>query len=385
MSDEWQEWGGGGAPVATLPTIALDREVDRIARMVEAGLLGRVRRVLEERGLLRRISGRPRVDVAGLAVDTGFTDPPLELTGGKLLIVLRAHFYFGSGLRRVGLGRPRAEVKGFIRFIQEGEGRAYIASKIVERKLILKVLREKERRGCGVDIILVDGELFPRVLPPVEEDGVSRLHTRYLELTREVLELADKTDTAVVGVLKRVYGYDIQALTGIFDVEVNDKALATYILEQGEWLYLKTYGDVEVELREATGSLGGETRRRVERRHRWIRAVIDSVEQAANIHIVAYKAPAPAYFMLATKIEVWPSMTLPVEDVVSYLAGITGVNGVPHPIDVVDSMARVTPELLHAIQQQLYLKVSRRLGDEKLALSIAGLTNPEKLRVIGVR
>lgn len=376
-------------PITVLPTIVLRKEVDRIVKMLKKQPLSRIRDILEGKGLIKKISKLSKINIMGLAIDTGFTDPPLELTGGKLVIILKAHTYFGSKLRRT----PLAEVKGFIRFIQESEGRADLLSKIIERRFILKVLKEKDKGKDEVNLILLDGELFPRVPPGLiqkeEKSTIHKLYIKYLELTKDILELADKTDTALIGVLKRVYGYDILVLTNIFDVEVNDKALATYILEPGEWIYLKTYADIEAKLEEViekhVDKLKRDMQRRFEERYRWIRTVISIVEQASNINIIVYKALSPAYFMLATKIEVWPSMTLLKEDIVSYLAGITGVNGVPHPIDIVDSMTRITPELLYTIQQQLFTKISENLGDSKLALSMVGLTNPEKLKIIGIR
>ncbi len=377
------------APIITLPTILLHKEASRIVTLLKQISLKKIRNILEEYGLIRRIEEHSRMDIRGIAIDTGFTDPPLELTGGKLITILRAHVYFGFKPKNM----PLADVKGFIRFIQGDESIAKPLSKIIERKFILKILKEKSKGKDEIDLILLDGELFPRVPPGLirkrGESTISKLYTKYLKVTKRVLELADKTDTALVGVIKRVYGYDITILSNIPHIRINDKALATYILEPGEWLYLKTYADIEVQLENVIerykDKIDESKLRSLRERYRWIKAVTNVIEQASNIDIAIYKAPTPSYFMLATKVELWPSMSLLREDLITYLAHITGVHGVPHPIDTVDTMARITPELLHTIQQQLFNQISQELKDPKLALSIAGLTNPEKLRIIGIK
>ena len=376
-------------PVTVLPTILISKEAERITRIIRSSPLTKIRDILEKQKLIRKIKRFHKESIRGLAIDTGFTDPPLELTGGKLVTILRAHTYFGFKPKDT----PQTEVKGFIRFIQGDESLAKPLSKIIERKFILKILKEKSKGRDEVDLILLDGELFPRIPPGLIKSSkggiVSRLYLKYLKLTKKILELADKTDTAIVGVLKRVYGYDISIVTGLPHIRINDKALATYLLKPGEWVDLKTYADIHVYLDEIVEKykeiLSEDRLRSLRERRRWIKAVINTIEQASNINIAVYKAETPAYFMLASKVELWPSMRLLREDLISYLAYITGVHGVPHPIDIVDSITRITPELLHAIQQQLFNQISKELKDPKLALSIAGLTNPEKLRIIGIK
>ena len=52
---------------------------------------------------------------------------------------------------------------------------------------------------------------------------------------------------------------------------------------------------------------------------------------------------------------------------------------------IVDFGNGVRREVMLVAQQQLYLNLAKLLGDEVLAMSIAGLTNPEKMWSIGFR
>ncbi len=367
----------------------VSEEASRIAKGVKElhSLRIRIRDKLLRLGMLKKVqevSVRPKY----AALDTGYTSPPIELIGGRLLIVIRSHIFNFNAPEEVG----RAGSVGFIRFVED-ENVGKPLSKIIEREFIKEVLILKADGKLNIDLIILDGELFPRIPPGYVAGGrggiIRKLYGRILELTDEVLSLANETDTALAGVVKRVYGRDIPVVIGEPGIRVNDKALSTYILEPGEWVSIETYSDLihrlNTFIKEFSDSLTSRCRRALINRLRWISAVVRSCSNTSSIRIATYKAMLPTYFAAATKVELWPSNDLVLEDLIAYLSSITGVNGVPHPIDIVDSMCRLRREVLHLTQQRLQSELTRLLGDDRLAVSIAGLTNPEKMYRIGFK
>lgn len=69
----------------------------------------------------------------------------------------------------------------------------------------LEFLKAKNRGEINFDVLLFDGEAIPRILPSwrTKENKKSRLYRAIVELTENIMELVDKTDTAIVGVLKK--------------------------------------------------------------------------------------------------------------------------------------------------------------------------------------
>lgn len=366
----------------------IPKEAERLAKLVKSIQRSKdlIRGRLEGLGMLKRVGRVPRAPPY-LALDTGFTSPPLELIGGKLLIVIRSHVLHGAPSSVV---EPVASV-GIVKLVEEESvGKPF--SKVVERRFIRDVLKLKREGKLNIKLIIVDGELFPRVPPGLKRrHGIaSKLYGKVLELTNEVLELAEETETALVGVVKRSYGRDIPVVINYPEIPVNDKALATYTLNPGEWVDLETYSDLVYYLRKFIEEHGAElpprTVRGLENRLAWIIAVMrESNYLTSSIRVAVYKAKLPTYFMAATKIEAWPSNELSMDDIVAFLSSITGVNGVPHPIDLVDSMCRVRKELLHLTQQRLQSELLKLLNDPALAMSLAGLTNPEKMHKVGFK
>ncbi|MEM4912585.1 MAG: hypothetical protein QW579_00085 [Desulfurococcaceae archaeon] len=57
-------------------------------------------------------------------------------------------------------------------------------------------------------------------------------------------DIAKKTDTPIIGVLKRSYSRDISDLHGLIDLNINDRLLMTMILEPGQFYVQGTYGEI---------------------------------------------------------------------------------------------------------------------------------------------
>ncbi len=393
----WQPepWSGESPeePLIEAVVEGLREEADRIAKAVASlkEVSGEVRRRMREAGILKSVDEAAAPGRLGsikyLALDTGFTSPALELIGGRLAVIIRAHVTNASIEGVLPTGRA-----AIIRSTDK-EDLAKPLSKVIEREFIMKILKLKREGRADVDVILVDGELFPRTPPGyVRRRGTAalqRLYDRVVELTDEILQLADETDTALAGITKRTYVSDLRAALGMPNLTINDKALATYVLKPGEWVDLGTYPDIAGHITEYLRRFGSflseDDVASLENRVRWIDAVCRSCRHASLVRVAVYKARTPTYFAVATRAELWPSEKVVLENLISYLATLTGVNGVPHPIDLVDGMCRVRPDLLNLIQQRLQAELTAALGDPKLAASVVGLTNPEKMGAAGFR
>lgn len=382
-------------PIPSIVIQGIEREVNRIVNSYNIRSLiedrDNIRDNLLKENILKKIRKYTGLKPCLVAIDTGFTSPPLELTGGRLLVIIRSHVF--QGCSSCG-DYPVFDSVGYIRFTDRTEAIAKPLSKIYEREFIRQVLLSKKNGEIDLDLILVDGELFPRTPPGYSsrfsrESYIMKLYKRIVEITNEILRLALETNTALVGVIKRSYGRDIAVRLLNNKLIINDKALATYILKPGEWIDLGLYIDliyyIKRFLNKYEGILSPREWKALNERLSWITSVIRESDNSSNIGIIVYKAFNPSYYMIATKIEYWTSNKYPLEKLLAYISSITGINGVPHPIDLVDSMAMVRKDLLYLIQQQLFNELYRRTGDKDLALSIAGLTNPEKISRIGMK
>ncbi len=384
-----------GEPLTSIVFKGIKEEARKIIEFLKTDLLlekrDYYRNILSSNGMLRKIIQRNDTRYCCLALDTSFTSPPLELTGGKLLVITRSHVFYGC--RETG-SIERTSTVGYVKFIQENETVGTPYSKIIEREFVVNVLKEKKNGRQEVDLVMLDGELFPRIPPGYvgrksSESLIIKAYNRVLDLTQEMLELAEETSTIIVGIVKRVYGRDLQVVLSDPNIKINDKAFSTFILDNGEWIDIGSYSEIAVSLseyiRNYARNLEPRLLRSLNERLAWITRVIDCAPKTGDIRVAVYKAENPTYFMIATKIEALVPSGKHLDEIISYLSRITGVNGVPHPIDIVDSMSIIKRELLYLVQQQLYSELTSIMKNNRLALSIAGLTNPEKMSRIGFR
>jgi len=371
---------------------SLDREVSNIA----AKILRRLNDIRSMRKILEQRSERPLIkktrdynkNYCVLAIDTSFTSPPIELVGGRLGIINRAIVLFGD------CPNSCVDLSSYVKFVEGEEYYIRFYSKILERAAIKKMLLDKKHGRTDFDVIIIDGELIPR-LPPgykgSEEKLSYRLLAKIIKLTRDILKLAEETNTSIVGVIKRAYGIDLTVTLGlkrkIFDKDyyektINDKVVATYMLETGEWIEICTYRELYGLLKENAEKISDI--RRLREKMRFLEKLDENIPEVLDTIIAVYKASTPTYFSIATKIEAYP-INYTIDEIISYLVKTTTVNGVPLPIDIVDRMASIKKGQEFVAQQQFYSHLTRLLKDEKLAKSIAGLTNPEKMKSVGFK
>jgi len=370
--------------VAKLVIESIDSEAIKVAKDVRESLncLSLIRDTLRSREdppCLKELPRLSRGDLCVVAIDTSYTAPPIDLIGGKLGLILLSVIKFGSCGTEVVEHSAKAT-------LVNSDDELKLISKIAEREFIRKALISKKEGTLDFDMIVIDGELFPRVRP-----GGSRLsndmYERLVELTDEVLKLGNETNTTLVGVLKRVYGKDLKILLKIPELKLVDKSVASYILSNGEFIHLGDYYRIQTALNEYIKEFKDrdEDIRSLRERLRWISRTASKSPMTLALHVLIYKPLIRTYFSVPVKAEVLPTNEYTIEEITSYLSLITSPNGVPYPIDVVDRLSRVRRDLVFIAQQMLYSKLIELLRDERLALSIAGLTNPEKMYVAGFK
>jgi hypothetical protein len=308
------------------------------------------------------------------AVDSGFTVPPIEIAGGYVWIIQVAEIVMGNSCG----GPPR--VRAYVEHHPDRD-LAGVEAKVYEREALLKGLEAKRRGELGFDIAIVDGEVLTRYGEEVEAEvsgDALEIMKKATDYTVKALKIAWETGTPVVGVLKRSYSGDIKFSHGFFDLGFNDRAIASIILNHGEYLVLGSYGEIRERiiqrLREKLRD--GVPHPRAAARARWIEKILNSYRQhAERVKVVFYK-PMLSTVKLAVKTEVAEAGGWSVEKVVSALSKITGSTGFPTPLDYVDALASVRQDIKRLVYELLYSKLYQR--NKELATLLSSLVNPQK-------
>ena len=361
----------------SLPLILSDS-----ARKVAGGVADRVRAVLELREELRRelrASGRLRPiprdapPLSCVAIDSGYTVPSLDLVVGKLVIYVRSCTFWRCSPPRPS--RSEAAVKFYTDAVPEDLPK--LETKVFERQLALELLDAKERGDADFDVLLLDGEIVPRGVPPGLRRNpqlLKRIVGKVLGVTRELVEKARATGTPVIGIVKRVQGKDLSLILNR-RLGMNDKAVATLVLNPGEYVYM---GDVETIRSLARRS----EERRWRERARYLELILSHVPKLASVEVVVYKSRNYVMYGLATKAEVLEVGDYSLTELVAWLSRITSQTGVPYPIDLVDELSRVRPEVVACLHQRLMamaVEEARSIGvSEAAVVKALGLLNPEK-------
>lgn len=303
------------------------------------------------------------------AVDSSYTAPAIELIGGYLGIVVVSTVLYGLKCSKCIVD---AEAYTDLWFSNDLTS---IYAKYYERLTTLKLLKMKESGELYFDVLLVDGELIPRTSTThLEKDILSKV----IELTNKVIELADKTDTALVGILKRSYARDITNILGFHDLRLNDRAIMSLILKPNEYLIVGAHCDIYDELRRLKGKLGV-NEEWLNARLKWYEILIKNIPIGYAVKLAFYRAPKTLY-PTATKVEYLTSNSLDEDALLSSLIHISTATGIPAPIDYADALSIVTKELKQTVYQKLLVEVAKKLRAEaKDILPILSLMNPEKI------
>lgn len=303
------------------------------------------------------------------AVDSSYTAPAIELIGGYLGIVVVSTVLYG-----LKCSKCMVDAKAYTDLWFSNDLTS-IYAKYYERLTTLKLLKMKEGGELYFDVLLIDGELIPRTSTThLEKDILSKV----IELTSKVIELADKTDTALVGILKRSYARDVTNILGFHDLRLNDRAIMSLILKPNEYLIVGAHCDIYDELRRLKGKLGV-NEEWLNARLRWYEILIRNIPIGYAVKLAFYRAPKTLY-PTATKVEYLTSNSLDEDALLSSLIHISTATGIPAPIDYADALSIVTRELKQTVYQKLLVEVAKKLRAEaKDILPILSLMNPEKI------
>lgn len=357
---------------------ALDKTIDKLYRevldIIEA--IDRIRSTILLKGSFTIKQMDRSMDLCYYALDSSFTSPAIELIGGYLGIVVVSYTSFGKTC-----GRTEVDSKVLVdlNFVEDLTN---IYAKYYERQTALKLLNAKKVGEINFDVLLLDGELIPRILPSwrLQNSKKSRLYQRIIDMTEEMMELADKTDTAIVGVLKRSYSRDIVNILGYKELKMSDRAVLSLVLKPGEYVILGSYVDLRNELLKLKdkGSVDNEWLRA---RIPWYDGIIRSMA-GHTVRLAFYRAENTVY-PTATKIEYLTSSTLDEDTLISSIMKISTGTGIPTPIDYVDALLNIPASLKYTVYQKIIAELYKKLGANFDKASVfLSLMNPEKMRFL---
>lgn len=207
-----------------------------------------------------------------------------------------------------------------------------------------------------------------------------------------MLNLAEKSKTTIVGVVKRVRSRYLSIYAG-HCLSTNDKLMASLLLNKGEYISLGNYGSVlpqwlqinYMDCETKRGMSREEAERRLNEGIENLKRVFNGdggrlkgIPKVADTELIFYKAPITA---VATKLEVLDLGGIGVPNLVGYLSSQTTNTGYPYLLDLVDTYVRVDSRLLDYVKSLLTRYAGLSISDsnvKELINTLLQLTNPQK-------
>ncbi len=216
--------------VEEIPIDELPRLVDNLVKLVEKSM-HKARAKL--RGKVSRIDKDKQFEGIIIGIDTAFPHKPLEYTSFTLTAVTLGSIVVEDGLMK----RRDVSTHVLVEVFSEIDHDQVVSyARLIEREKALHEL------ASGMpSIIMIDGELLPlKALRSINNKNWLKVHEKTLEL----IETSRKRDVNLIGVVKRSYSKDLASLIG---VRVNDRVLASMLLNRGEYIslvhpFLEEYG-----------------------------------------------------------------------------------------------------------------------------------------------
>ncbi len=389
------DYGPGDIEFWIEPPLLLSIQSD-VKRMLEEGvdsqvlaLVRELRRVIEDKGLIKVIGSSSRA-LNAYAIDSSYPTPPLELIGGVMTVLSYGYVgYLNGSYDRYMTGEVVFEdVNEFERVITR-------RAQVRERELAIKLLRDKAKGRREIDLVILDGEIPIHPLPynlPVEGGVLSRA----ANVIGDLLGLAMRTETPIIGVVKRVRSRLLSVITNEC-LPMNDKLIASLVLNNGEYMVLGSYGDVlpqwvrinysDCELRKRCrdgrcADIKDLMNRRLNEGLVNLEKVFSGstnpdLRMLRDVYVVFYK---PRNGAPAVKLEIFnPGSRLSIEELVAYLESQTTDTGYPFLLDRVDEYVRLDPKVLDYVRN-LIIKGSKDLNPA--LLTMLQLTNPQKAYLV---
>ncbi|OWJ54813.1 DNA double-strand break repair nuclease NurA [Pyrodictium delaneyi] len=315
----------------------------------------------------------------GVAIDSTFPiDGGMDLVGGHLVAVVAGYVGFG-GLRARGV-RPY-DVYARARFVDTEDAHRILPlyAKLVEKAVAHRVLGYVEQGLMDARIILFDGELIPYQLLFKSQKAVSksRILAKLDDSVAQLLERAQRLGITLVGVVKRSYSRLLGARLGR-RLSLNDKAIMSLLLGNGEYLVLGSFGELLPRYAEIIAAEKGVEPRKyqgiVEER-------LAARREYSRVIVAFYKPSVSHPNHQAVRVEVLDYGGLGLEKTLSMLNKLTNpATGLPYPIDVVDEYTRLESRMLELLRRKIVGHLASMLEavGGSGALVLLGHTNPEK-------
>ena len=354
-----------------------------------------VKPIVQSRDRLRSLFSIRRAErgddyVAVLAVDSTWSKPPLELVSGLMAIIVTG--YIVAVPQHPGFyGIKYASLR---RSVGEYEERFSLSVELKAKVLEFVTARRELINHSFVDLVLIDGPLFPGATLPQfydprgladplrhSREAYGRELAHYVSAALiNLLDDAHDLEKPVVGVVKRVssrflYRKLVDAgLLGAAEAlrRSNDKTLMSFVLRPGEYTVVGDFYTLLIESLRLRGQ-----RRLVSILEESCRGVLGELPQRLcrymrDTAVVYYMPSQDLVYPQAIRLDIYPSSR--VEEVVSYAISDTSHNAVPTPIDLVDRFVRIEASAIRRFHT--LLQAYAQQDNVKL---VVGLTNPQKL------
>lgn len=318
-----------------------------------------------------------------LGIDSSYTSPPLELVGGYLGLVFVVSVLYGRECRSTS---PELEVSAYVTY-DPARDLTKIEARRLERERAIESLRRKFRGETHFDVLILDGEVLPRLSPRLLSgvSAESEVARELAKLTDSMILLAEKTETPVVGVLKRSYSKDALAVLGHFmDVDLSDRAFMTYVLELGEYVVIGDYKSISSTYQNLVEAYSDAYPREVSpAKHRlaWLRQMLRYSSVASRMKMAFYR-PRAGISTTAVKIE-YDSAGLSDDELISSLVSVSESTGFPAPVDYADALSQIPSDVRFTLYQLVLQKIGEANPD--VAQKLFTLVNPQKLTSVGLR
>ncbi|MDM7274758.1 MAG: DNA double-strand break repair nuclease NurA [Thermoprotei archaeon] len=369
--------------------LALSKLSTRVAREISrrAETLAKLREEIRSRLEIRKSedTGSSRF-LSILAVDSTWSTPPLDLVAGSIAFIATGYVIAApSGLGAHGISRVAARLG-----LGEVEGRFKLSIELDSK--IMEYLTAHEMLNESVDMVMLDGSLyfssmhdFYNPAPPTTDRRMLAGAELASLVSRALLDLmykADELQAPLVGVVKRVSSKlllpKISDIIGLKEpAYVNDKLLASIILEPGEYMILENYLEAHRKYLELAAASQGKNAWRLLKTIEYCTSLPENTPQGSLCNrmkktaIAFYRHKGPTGYPQATRLDIYPANRA--EEIIEYAMKHTTENNVPEPIDHVDRYVRIDTATIKRLYQIL-----RSISPTPESLIALNLTNPQK-------
>lgn len=275
----------------------------------------------------------------------------VEVPEGYLGVLKSAEYFEGAQCRGNVITKIYIE-----RYSSKGS--FSLASEIWKLRLLEKRLADKSRDAIMFDIAVLWGDLLPKG-ESIRSNEEASLLSYIAKLIREVADIADETDTPLIGISEES-ARDLSLLLGPSWAGIGDRILATLLLEEGEYLVL-SYGSIMDRLLEIWDEAQPDQSAylsKLQRRFQFIEKLLARFGNVLENAYIIYYVPYPR--SLAIRAELYLPLNVTPGAVADYLAGITNREGVIETLDRVRLSSIISREEALNAYETVIKELSRK-------------------------